>query len=80
MNSSRQRSLISLGLILGTIGGAAAAYFLAPRRGEETKKIVAKRLNHYSQKSILQAQSKLIDFEQAMQRSLDDDHQIDTYY
>lgn len=80
MSASKQRSLISLGLIVGTIGGAAAAYFLAPKKGDETKKIVSKKLNHYTQKSILHAQSKLIDFEQAMQKSLDNDKKINNSY
>ncbi len=70
MISGRQRNLISFGLIFGTIGGALAAYFLAPKRGDETKKIVAKKANHLTQKSILQVQSKLIDFEQILEKSL----------
>lgn len=80
MSSSKQRAIISLGLIVGTIGGAAAAYFLAPRKGDETKKIVAKKANHYTQKSILHAQSKLIDFEQALEKSLYKDNKMNTYY
>lgn len=80
MSSSKQRSLISLGLIVGTISGAAAAYFLAPRKGDETKKIMAKKMNHYTQKSILQAQSKLIDFEQALENSLDKENKSRSYY
>lgn len=71
MRTNKQRNLLSLGLIFGTIGGALAAYFFAPRRGEETKKILAKKMNHFTQKAILQTQSKLIDFEQAVENSLE---------
>jgi len=79
MNARRQRGTISFGLIVGTIGGALAAYFLAPRRGDETKKIVARKMNHYTQKSILHAQSALINFEQALEKSLEKNGKEDFY-
>ncbi len=79
MISGKQRNLLSFGLIFGTVGGALAAYFLAPKRGDETKKIVATKVNHLTQKSILHVQSKLIDFEQAMEKSLMNDEKEDYY-
>lgn len=80
MRPGKKKATISLGLILGTIGGAVAAYFLAPKRGDETKKIVARKMNHLTQKSILHAQSKLINFEQALEKSLEKEDQTINYY
>lgn len=66
MQTNRERNLLSWGIVLGSIAGATAAYFLAPRRAEDTKKILAKNLNRFAQTSILRTQSALIEFEQLM--------------
>lgn len=73
MQTDRERNLISWGIVLGSITGAVAAYFLAPQRGPETKKMVAEKLNHFTQKSILQTQSALIDFEMTMEKSIEEE-------
>lgn len=67
MQTNRERNLLSWGIVFGSIVGAAAAYFLAPRRGEETKKILAKNVNRFTQTSILRTQNALINFEQAIE-------------
>lgn len=70
MTTNKRRNLISLGLVVGTIAGAAAAYFLAPRKGTETQKNLARKANEVTQKSILKTQDALIDFEVALEKSL----------
>ena len=74
MQTGRERNLLNWGIIFGSIAGATAAYFLAPRKGDETKKIVAKNLNRFTQTSILRAQNALIHFEQVME--IDEDKQF----
>lgn len=64
---------MSLGLVIGTIAGATGAFFLAPKKGTETKKELAKKLNHLTQKSILKTQEALIKFEGVMESGMDDD-------
>jgi len=71
MQTNRERNLLSWGIVFGTLAGAAAAYFLAPRKGTETKIIVAEKLNSMTQKSISKTQEKLIDLEVALERSID---------
>jgi len=71
MQTDRERNLLSWGIVFGTIAGAAAAYFFAPRRGDETKKILARKLNSVTQKSISKTQEKLIDLEVALERDID---------
>jgi len=70
MQTDRERNLLSWGIVLGTIAGATAAYFFAPRRGDETKKILARKLNSVTQKSISKTQEKLIDLEIALERDI----------
>ena len=41
MSKNKTRNLMSLGLIVGTIAGAAGAFFLAPQKGTDTKKDLA---------------------------------------
>jgi len=67
MQTNRERNLLSWGIVFGSIAGAAAAYFLAPRRGADTKKILAKNFNRFAQTSILRTQNALISFEEAME-------------
>lgn len=71
MNTDKVRNRMSLGLVVGTIAGAAAAFFLAPRKGTETQKDLARKLNHFAQKSILKTQDTLIKFEDALESDLD---------
>lgn len=66
MQTDRERNLLSWGIVLGSIAGAAAAYFFAPRRAEDTKKILAKNVNRFTQTSILRTQNALINFEHAI--------------
>lgn len=67
MYTSKQRSFLRLGLVVGVLGGAVAAYFYAPQNGDKTKAILAKRLNNVAQTSILRTQNALINFEQKLE-------------
>lgn len=69
---------MSLGLIIGTIAGAIGAFFFAPQKGTDTKKDLAKKMNHLTQKSILKTQEGLLKFEKTMETKIDDDNQ--NYY
>lgn len=73
MQTRRDKNLLSLGIILGTITGAVVAYFFAPQDGEKTKKDIAKNLNNFTQSSILKTQNALIQFEQALEKSKRED-------
>jgi len=64
---------MSLGLIIGTIAGAAGAFFLAPQKGTDTKKDIANKMNHLAQKSILKTQEGLLKFEKTMETKMNDD-------
>lgn len=68
MTTDKRRNLISLGLVIGTIAGAAAAYFLAPRKGTDTQKNLARKANEVTQRSIIKTQDALIDFEVALEK------------
>lgn len=70
---------MSLGLIIGTIAGAAGAFFLAPKKGIDTKKELARKMNHLTQKSILKTQEGLLKFEETMETNLNND-QSNYYY
>lgn len=67
MIKKRQRNLLQLGLVVGALGGAVAAYFYAPQNGDKTKAMIAKRLNNFTQTSILRTQSALIQIEQKLE-------------
>lgn len=67
MKSRKQINLLSLGIVLGAIGGAVAAYFYAPQSGEKTKAMLAKQFNHVTQKGILKIQTGLIQLEQKLE-------------
>lgn len=67
MYKKRQRNLLQLGLVVGALGGAVAAYFYAPQNGDKTKAMIAKRLNNFTQTSILRTQSALIQIEQKLE-------------
>ena len=79
MNKNKTRNLISLGLIIGTIAGAAGAFFLAPKKGTDTKKELARKMNHLTQKSILKTQEGLLKFEEMMETNINND-QSNYYY
>lgn len=74
MQTKRERNLISWGIIIGSLLGGLAAYFYAPQRGAETKKQLATKFNHLTQKTILQTQSTLIDLEQKIESSIEKDN------
>ena len=67
MNTRKQRNLLSLGLVVGAIGGAVAAYFYAPQKGDKTKAMLAKHANNFAQTSILRTQKALINIEQILE-------------
>ena len=67
MHSKKKRFLTNFGLILGILSGATAAYFLAPKKGTDTQKLLVKNANKLTQKSIAKAQEGLIQFEVALQ-------------
>lgn len=67
MNTRKQRNLLSLGLVVGAIGGAVAAYFYAPQNGDKTKEMLAKRANNFAQTSILRTQNTLINIEKRLE-------------
>lgn len=52
MKAGKKRLLASLGISIGLISGGIAAYFLAPRKGRETQKILISKANKITQKSI----------------------------
>lgn len=74
MNIDKRRNLISLGLVIGTLAGAAAAFFHAPTKGTDTKKMLARKANDVTQKSITKTQDILIDLEVALEGSLRSDN------
>lgn len=76
MTTDKRRNLISLGLVIGTLAGAVAAYFYAPRKGTDTKKMLARKANEVTQKSIIKTQDALIDLEVALERNLRSDNNI----
>lgn len=82
MSSNTERNLLSWGIVLGAVTGAVAAYFLAPKSGDETKKVIARKLNSFSQKSIVKTQDLLINLEGALEKDLDKDiiEQEKVYY
>lgn len=73
MNIDKRRNLVSLGLVIGTLAGAAVAFFYAPTNGTNTKKMLARKANDVTQKSITKTQDVLIDLEVALERSLRSD-------
>lgn len=52
MKAGKKRLLASFGISIGLISGGIAAYFLAPRKGRDTQKILIKKANKITQKSI----------------------------
>lgn len=67
MQSKKKRFLTNFGLIVGILSGATAAYFLAPKKGTDTQKMLVKNANKLTQKSIAKVQEGLIRFEVALQ-------------
>ena len=67
MQSKKKRYLTNFGLIVGILSGAVAAYFLAPKKGKDTQKVLVKSANRITQKSIAKVQEGLIQFEVALQ-------------
>lgn len=72
MTNKKRRGLLSSGLILGAIIGAVAAFFLAPEKGSDTKKRLARGINNVTQKSISKAQDALIDLEVTLEAQEND--------
>ena len=70
MSIDKKRRLLHSGLIVGAIGGAAAAFFLAPQKGLDTKKWLVKNANNLTQKSIVKTQEALVNFEIALEESI----------
>ena len=52
MKAGKKRLLASFGISIGLISGGIAAYFLAPRKGRDAQKILIKKANKITQKSI----------------------------
>lgn len=69
MKTGKTRVLASLGLTVGLLSGAVAAYFLAPRKGTDTQKILIEKGNQLAQKSIRKLEEGLIQFEVALEKS-----------
>lgn len=69
MKINRQRNLMSLGIVVGALTGAVAAYLLAPQDGKQTKVNIAKKVNNLTQTSILKTQEKLIQLESVLDRT-----------
>ncbi len=63
MVSRKTKNLTSLGLTVGVLSGAVAAYFLAPQKGTDTQKMLVRKANNIAQKSIYKVQDALIRFE-----------------
>lgn len=67
MASKKKRLLANFGLVVGILSGATAAYFLAPKKGTDTQKMLVENANKLAQKSIAKVQEGLIQFEVALQ-------------
>lgn len=66
MKSKKKGFLIRFGLTVGIVSGAVAAYFLAPKKGTVTQKLLVKNANKLAQQSINKLQEGLIQFEVAL--------------
>lgn len=75
MQSKKKRFLANFGLVVGILSGSVAAYFLAPKKGKDTQKMLAKKANQVAQKSIATVQEGLIQFEVALQDTDREDFQ-----
>ncbi len=75
MQSKKKRFLANFGLTVGILSGAIAAYFLAPKKGTDTQKMLVKNANKITQKSIAKVQEGLIQFEVALQDTDREDFQ-----
>lgn len=65
--SGKRRGLAGLGLTIGLLSGAVAAYFLAPRKGKHTQKMIVEKANELTQKSIRKLEDGLISLEVALE-------------
>lgn len=63
----KKRLLASLGLTVGLLSGGIAAYFLAPQKGKDTQKIITKKINYVTQKSLKKLQAELLKLEIALE-------------
>lgn len=79
MTSNRERNLLSWGIVFGALTGAVATYFLAPQKGNDTKKMLARKLNKFSQKSIAKTQELLINLEVALEKDINKDNDYTRY-
>lgn len=68
MKAGKKRLLASLGITIGLISGGVAAYFLAPRKGKDTQKILINKANQISQKSIIQLEKTLFYLEELLDK------------
>ena len=73
MKAKKNNLLTGLGLSVGLLSGAVAAYFLAPRKGEHTQKMLVEKANRFSQKSIQKLEERLIQFELAIEKMARDE-------
>ena len=71
MKLKKTNLLAGFGLSVGLLSGAVAAYFLAPRKGEHTQKMLVEKANRLSQKSIQKLEEGLIQFELALEKPED---------
>ena len=67
MSRKNGNKLLGVGVIVGVLTGAAAAYFYAPQDGKRTKAMLAKRFNNVTQESIIKVQTALIQLEQKLE-------------
>ncbi len=71
MKFKKNNLLTGFGLSMGLLSGAVAAYFLAPRKGEHTQKMLVEKANRLSQKTIQKLEEGLIQFEIALEKPED---------
>lgn len=69
MKLKKNNLLAGFGLSIGLISGAIAAYFLAPRKGEHTQKMLVEKGSQISQKSIQKIEEGLIQLELALEKN-----------
>ena len=67
MSRKNGNKLLGVGVIVGVLTGAAAAYFYAPQDGKRIKAMLAKRFNNVTQESIIKVQTALIQLEHKLE-------------
>lgn len=71
MRAGKRRLIASIGLIIGLFSGGILAYFLAPRKGEKTQRLLTKKANRLTQKSLKKVDDGLIQLEEALKNKKD---------